>query len=450
MDKENSLDLTQGSIFKVLMLFVLPIIAGSLIQQLYTTADAIIVGKFAGKAGLAAIDSCSVVFKFPINFLSGLSAGTTIVISNYFGGKNEKRLDHSIHTGYTIAVCLGVICSAAGVIFTPALLKIMAVPEDIFSMSLVYCRISFFGLWSMILYNMAAGMLRAYGDSKSPFLVLLFCCAVNIAGDLLLAGVFDMGVAGAAIATIAAQILSVILSMRYLEKKHCHCDKSVWTVFYHEKEADSILRMGIPLGIQSVLFPAANSIVQANVNTMGTDIIAAWAVCGKLDLLIWLIADSMGPALSTYVAQNLGAKKENRIWKGTITGASVSFVLVGIVSLILYLFPEELGGLFVTDQDAAAILPLVVTYMKMMAPFYIFYSFAESFSGACCGMGDTLKSMLLTLVCTCGLRVAAIFLLFSRVHTMECIVWIYIASWIVSGSLFIIWFILKKVKYRVG
>lgn len=462
MEKKKSLDLTQGSIAKVLILFVLPILAGSLIQQLYTTVDAVIVGRFLGKSGLAAIDSVGTLFKFPLNFLSGLSAGATIIVSKFVGEKNEEELDCAIHTGYTIAIVLGIICSFAGVILAPYLLRIMAVPEDIYAVTLIYCRVYFAGLWTMTLYNMVAGILRAFGDSKSPLYILIVCCFINIAGDLLFVGVFHMGVAGAAIATIGAQLISAILAMIKLEKahghdceeEHCHdlehthegeekCHRSVWHLIFCKEHMMQMMVIGIPLGLQGILFPVANSIVQASINTMGTTIIAAWAVCNKLDLLIWLVSDTMSPALSTYTAQNIGAKKEKRVFQGVILGAVISSICVGMISAALYFFPKELGGLFINQADADSVIPLVVHYMMMMAPFYVFYAIAEAFSGACCGMGDTIKPMIVTLLCTCGLRVVAIFFILPNYASMDCIVWIYIASWIATGLTFVGMFLIK-------
>lgn len=446
MEKKKQLDLTQGSIAKMLIIFILPIFAGSLLQQLYTTVDAVIVGRFIGKAGLAAIDSVAILFKFPINFLSGLSSGATIIISRYFGAKDEEELDCSIHTAYTIAIALGVICSVLGFILAPQLLHVMAVPEDIYSVTLSYCRIYFAGIWAMTLYNMVAGILRAFGDSKSPFYILILCSVVNIVGDILLVGVFHCGVQGAAIATIAAQLISAVMAMRMLSKLHDHCEKSVWHLFFCREHMGEMISLGLPLAFQSILFPIANSIVQASINTMGTNAIAAWAVCNKLDLLIWLVADAMSPALATYCSQNMGAGKKERVFKGTMIGAAISFFTVALISLILFFQSGFLGGLFVTEADGVQIVPLVIKYMKMMAPFYVFYTFAESFSGACCGMGETVKPMILTLICTCGLRVVCIFGILPRFHSMECIVWIYIASWIASGMAFLVMFLLKNRK----
>lgn len=449
MGKKKALDLTSGSIWKVLILFILPIMAGSLIQQLYTTVDAIVVGKFAGKEGLAAIDSIYTLFKFPLNFLSGLSAGATIIISRYVGGKDEKELDSAIHTAITIAISLGAVCSVVGVIFAPALLHLMVVPEDIFSMTLLYVRIYFAGIWAMTLYNMVAGILRSFGDSKSPFYILIVCCIVNIVGDLLLVGGLHTGVAGAAAATVAAQIISVILAFRMLAKVHEHCSDSLWKIKFGKAHLEQILKTGFPLGIQGILFPIANSMVQASVNSMGTDTIAAWAVCSKLDLLIWLIADAMSPSLSTYIAQNLGAKKKERITKGAVFGVGISVALVGLVSTILFFFSGPLGGLFVPAKDAQVLAPYFIHFMKMMCPFYIFYAIAEAFSGACCGMGFTVQSMIITMLFTCGLRVVSILFILPVFGTMECIVWIYIASWICTGLAFTLMFFYKRRKVVV-
>lgn len=449
MKEKKALDLTQGTIWKVLAAFILPIIAGSLIQQLYTTVDAVIVGRFVGKEGLAAVDSVGTLFKFPINFLNGMSAGATIIVSRFFGQKNDDELDCTIHTAYTIALILGILCSAAGVIFAPLLLKLMAVPEDIYGITLVYVRIYFAGLWTVTLYNMISGVIRAFGDSKSPLYILILCCVINVAGDLLLVGVLKMGVAGAAIATIGAQTISAVLAMRILAHKHTHCHQHIWQIKFCREHTGIMLKLGLPLAFQAILFPIANSIVQANVNTMGTDQIAAWAVCAKLDLVIWLIADAMSPALSTYVAQNLGAKKTHRVSQGVFIGTVSSVIAVGLISALLFLFAGPLGDLFVSKADAAVLRPYVVCYMRLMAPFYVFYAVAEAFSGACCGLGDTVRPMITTLICTCGLRVAAILFVLPRFRSMETIVWIYIASWIVTGISFAVMFLYKRAKLNL-
>ena len=444
---KKELDLTRGSIPRALTAFILPMILGSLIQQLYTTADAVIVGQFAGKAGLAAIDSVHTLFKFPINFMNGLSAGATILISQYYGAKDEEGLRCCVRTAGTLALVLGVVCAAAGVVLTPWLLGIMAVPGDIYPQTLAYCRIYFAGIWAMVMYNMMAGILRAFGDSKRPLYALILSSILNIAGDILLVGVFHMGVQGAAIATVGAQIVSVLFVNRMIRQME-HVGKSVLHIHFCAEHMTSMVKTSIPLALQSILFPIANSIVQASVNGMGTDSIAAWGICDKMNLLIWLIADAMSPALTTYTAQNLGAKQPGRVKKGVLLGTAMSVGSVALVSLALYLGADFIGSWFVPAADRGAVIPLVIRYTRMMAPFFVFYAVAEAFTGACCGMGDTLKPMLTTLITVCLLRVACIFFVLPSYQTMECIVGIYIASWIAAGLSFTAMYILKQRKLQ--
>jgi len=442
-------NLTSGNITKAIVAFVIPMMLGSLIQQLYTMTDSVIVGQFAGKIGLAAINSVATLFKFPLNFMNGISAGATIIISRAYGANDRKDLKASVRSALIMGVLLGIVFTLAGVFLTPWLMGIMQIPADILEPTSVYTGIYFAGLWAMVLYNMTAGILRAFGDTRRPLYVLILCCIVNIAGDILLVGVFNMGVAGAAIATVAAQIVSAVAVLYLL-------NKSMEGELFRKEETGlsanrigELMKKGMPLGIQSILFPIANSIIQATVNTMGTDAIAAWGICGKLDLLIWLVADSMGPALTTYTAQNLGAGKNSRVRRGAFTGAIISAGTVAFISLVLFFGSESFGGWFISSRDAGDIIPLVVRYMAMMCPFYFFYSFAEAFSGACCGLGHTLLSMVTTVTTICLLRVLSIWFILPLFGTMECIIWIYIASWIVSGIAFTLLFLIMVRKLKV-
>ena len=424
--------LISENIGKALLLFVLPLIAGSLIQQLYTTVDAVIVGQFTGKVGLAAIDSVHTLFKFPINFMNGLATGATIMISRYFGAKDKEGLHCAVRTALLLAGILGIICAAAGAVFSPWLLDIMSVPEEVRAGSLIYCRIYFGGIWAMILYNMMAGVLRAFGDSKKPLYVLVVCSVVNIVVDLILVGLMHTGVGGAAAATVLSQIVSVVLTAYFLVKSDFLEEKiGIRTMRICKEHMGMMINKGFPLALQSMLFPIANSIVQASINTMGTDSIAAWGICDKLDLLIWLIADSMGPVLTTYTAQNLGAGKAKRVKKGALIGTGLSVIAVGIISIVLYFGSG----------------PLVIRYMQMKAPFFVFYAVAAALSGACSGLGETLVSMVTTLLTICLFRVVCILVVLPSFETMECIVWIYIGSWIVSGVTFTILYLAKVEKF---
>ena len=430
MKKNESL--ISGPIGSALLAFAVPLMLSSLVQQLYVTADAVIVGRIAGKTALAAIDSVHTLFRFPINFMNGLAAGATILISRHFGAENRDGLRSCMLSAVALAVALGILCAVGGVLLTPTLLQFMQVPEEIYAQTLDYTRIYFGGILAMILYNMASGILRAFGNSKSPLYILLVSSAINIAGDILLVGGLEMGTAGAAIATVFAQMVSAAMAL-WMAGKNLPQRLGARRLRRWLEHLWAMVGIGIPLALQSVLFPVANSIVQAAVNTMGTDTIAAWGICDKLDMLIWLLADAMGPALTTYTAQNMGAGRWDRVCKGNRIGAAMSVAAVGAVSLGLYFLTAPLGGLFVPVQDAPAVVPQAVAFMRRLAPFFLFYALAESFSGACCGTGDTVRPMILTLLSICLLRVLGILLLLPRQRTMECIIDIYIASWIAAG-----------------
>lgn len=447
---KKTVNLLEGSISRGILAFVMPIMLGTLIQQLYVTTDAIIVGQFAGKEGLASIDAVATLFKFPLNFMNGLAAGATIHISRYFGAGDKNKLERSVQAACAVAAVLGVVCSVAGVCFSEQLLYLMDVPENIFRETLAYTRIYFAGIWSMILYNMAAGILRAFGDSRSPLYVLILCSICNIAGDYLLVGVFGFGVEGAAAATVVSQIISVLCALillnRSMNGRRPLIGRPLWDGLEYVK---AMIVTGFPLALQSMLFPVANSIVQVSVNRMGSDTIAAWGICNKLDMFIWLVADAMGPALTTYVAQNLGAGQKHRVKKGVAAGTAMSVGTVAAISLLLYLGVGTMGGWFVSGEDAGILIPLVVKYMHMMAPFYVFYAVAEALSGSCCGMGNTVLPMITTLVTICLLRVAGIWLIQPRFESMECIVWIYIASWVTAGLAFSVMYLIQAGK-RLG
>ncbi len=435
----KKIDLSQGNIYKVLLLFALPLMLGSLIQQLYVTVDAAIVGQCIGKNGLAAIDSVHTLFRFPINFMNGMSAGVTILISKYFGARDKDGVVNSIRTACLISVVLGVMVSLLGVAFTPSFLRALSVPETIYGKADTYTRIYFAGMVTMILYNMFAAILRAVGDTRRPLYVLAACAVFNIIGDYIMIVRMGMGVAGAALATVIAQGISAFIVI-YIVIKEIWLDASPQKTYL---KVDlhclwHMLKIGMPLAIQSMLFPIANTIVQASVNTLGTNEIAAWGLCDKADMLIWLIADSMGPALTTYVAQNIGAGKMDRVKRGVRSGTLLSVLGVGLVSLTLYIGMDVIGTWFLTPKDAVIVVPLATGYMKIMAGFFIFYAVGEALSGACCSMGNTVIPMVVTMVSMCMLRMLAIWFVFPNFLSMECVVWIYIASWMASAISFFI------------
>ena len=305
---KKELDLTEGTIWKTLIIFTLPILAGNFFQHLYAAADAVIVGKFTGKEGLAAIDSVSSLLKLPISLFSGLSAGATIIISQLFGAKKSNELFAAIHTSIGLTLIAGVGLSIIGVLISPLLLFMMGVPDDIFQMTLTYVRVYFAGMGVSLFYNIGSGILRAMGNSKTPFYALIVASLLNVVLDLIFIAVFNWGIGGAAAATVISQLISAAIILFALTDKDSYCPLHLSKIKIERLSAITIARLGLPIGIQSAFFPIANMIIQATVNGTGTANIAAWALCGKLDLLIWILLEAMTTSVATFVAQNYGRK----------------------------------------------------------------------------------------------------------------------------------------------
>lgn len=434
-NRQKTLDMTEGTIWRTLLAFFLPILLGSLLQQLYTTADAIIVGRLAGKQGLAAIDSVYTLLRLPVNFFTGMATGATILISQLYGAKRREELDRAVHTAVAFSAVGGLILSAAGVLAAPRCLGLMGVPAELREMTLSYMRIYFAGFVISMVYNVGAGILRAIGDSETPFRVLAVSCVVNILLDLLLVGPVGWGVAGAALATVLAQGVSALLVLGALAWPDGPAPLRWKEVRFHGPQLKSILRVGLPVGLQSSLFPIANMTIQACINATGTDNIAAWALCGKLDLLIWLVADSLAAALSTFVAQNYGARQFGRVRQGVRTTLWMTLALVGGISLVLFFGCEHIGLLFIDAADRD-ILPLMGRLMRFLAPLYFLYVFGETFSGALRGGGETFLPMLLTLLGTCGVRVVWVLLVVPGSREVLPIIASYPLSWLVTGIIF--------------
>ena len=435
--EQQKSELTEGIIWKTLLVFTLPILAGNFFQHLYTTADAVIIGRFTGKEGLAAIDSVFSLLKLPVNLFSGLSAGSSILISQLYGAKKYGELSKTIHTALILTFIIGTFLSVTGVLLSPALLVMMGVPSDIFGATLIYVRIYFGGMLISLFYNIAAGILRAMGNAQTPFYALVVSSGINIVLDILFIGVFKWGIAGAAFATVLAQLCSAVILFLTLSKKGSLCPLHISQLKLHGTAAVTIAKLGVPIGLQSILFPIANMIIQTRVNGTGTEHIAAWALCGKLDFLIWISLEAMTTAVSTFVAQNYGAEKYDRVHTGIRSGLWMGVAVIGILSAVLYFWSVPLGKLFISAEDYS-ILIITKRLMHLMAPFYTVFVVAEIFSAAMYGTGETFKPMIITLLGICVFRILWIWCIVPYYPSIDVIVWAFPASWILTSGVFTI------------
>ncbi len=447
MKSSGSLDLTQGKITQKLYLFMAPIFLGNLFQELYTTVDAVVVGQFTGKTGLAAIDAVHALLRLPRNMLFGVATGASIIVAQYFGARKYKDLHEAVSTAFLFALAGGAILSVLGVAAAPLLLRLQSIPDDLYAKSLLYTRIYLAGLFFSMIYNTCAGILRAVGNSRTPTVILIAAGVTNIVLDLLLVAALHMGVGGAALATVLSQAMSAGMAMAALMKAEGAWKLDLRHLDGSMEQLRVIFRLGLPVAGQSCLYPIANMVIQNTVNTMGTDIIAAWAVTGKLDTFVWMVDETLPSATSTFVAQNYGAKQKKRANAGVYVALLWGTVIVGILSVLYYFFSGFLGKIFL-DRESWDILPLVAHYMRIFSPFYVTFLPGQLFAGAIQGKGDTLRPMILSMVFMCLSRILYMMFIYPLFGTMEVVALVFPFSWILASSVFtVFWFhTLRKEK----
>lgn len=437
-------NLTEGKIWKVMLKFVLPIFLGTLFQSLYTTIDAIIIGRFAGKDAFAAIESVLNFQRLPITFFVGLSSGATIIISQYFGAKRKEDISKASHTAILFAIVGGLLLSVLSCILSPFFIRLIKVPEEIFYQAQIYTIICFSGIVASMIYNIGSGILRALGDSKTPFYILIVSNILNIILDLILVVVFNLGVIGVGMATLIAQIASAILIFIILLRTKLDCKIYINKIRFYKKYLKEIFRLGLPIGVQSVLYPISNTVIQSSINTFGVNSIAAWAISGKLDFLIWTVSDAFSVAISTFVAQNYGAKKHQRARDGIKIALSMSMVAIFVISFILYFYNKSLAYFLIKDKN---IVDLTSEVIHLIAPLYFMYVIGDVLSGAIKGTGNTLHPMVINIFGICICRILWIFLIVPLNPTFFMVLYGFIVSWIITALMYIVYVIYKRKSF---
>ena len=449
--------ITEGSIFGQLLLFFFPILFGTFFQQLYNTADAMVVGRFVGKQALAAVGgSTSTLINLLVGFFVGLSSGATVVISQFYGARKADKVHWAVHTSIAFSVIGGIIFMIVGLVGSPWALEAMKTPEDVMGHAVVYIRIYFLGIIVNLVYNMGAGILRAVGDSRRPLYFLIASCFTNIILDVLLVAVLGMGVAGAALATITSQLLSAVLVVLALMKTDDMYKLEWKKVRIDQRMLQRIVRIGIPAGMQSVMYNISNVIIQAGVNTLGTDNVTAWATYGKVDGLYWMMINALGISDTTFVGQNFGAGRLDRVRKGAGACMVIGVALTASVGVVLYNGGHLLVELFTTDQQVQAIS---MDLLHFMVPTFITYIAIEILSGTLRGVGDAWMPLIITGIGVCAVRVLWIMFVLPHYHTIIGAAFCYPLTWSLTTVAFVIYYYffsslrrwkLKPLKKRFG
>ena len=436
--------ITEGVIWKQLLIFFFPIMVGTLFQQLYNTVDAVIVGRFVGKEALASVGgSASVIVNLVIGFFTGLSSGATVIISQFYGARDTKNLHTSLHTAFALSIAMSLVFSVIGWICTPFLLEITKTPADVMPSSLTYLRIYFLGIIAVQIFNMGSAIMRAIGDSKRPLYYLIVSCFVNIVLDIVFVVVFEAGVAGVAIATVIAQIISALLVCWSLMHAYDDLKLIPKEIRFDINKLKAEFRIGLPSAIQSCVYSISNIVIQTAINDLGTDTVAAWAAYGKLDALFWTINGAFGIAITTFAGQNYGAGKKDRVFKSVRTCLLMSSGVGAFLIITLMLFCRPLYGFFTSDQN---VIDIGVYMLMKIMPSYFLFIFIEIYTGALRGIGDVLIPTLITLSGVGLVRLPWILIMSPIYNHVDIPLYSYPISWGITAALIIPYYYYRKKK----
>ena len=432
-------DLTSGTVWKRLLLFFLPIAAGTCIQQLHSAVDGLIVGRFVGTVALAAVGgSSSQVINVLIGFFVAVTAGASVVIAQIYGaGRTE---DVRIAAGNAIAVfaLLGFLLMALGLVASPAMLRLMQTPEDTLPASVLYLRIYFLGVPFILVLNMESNMLRSVGDSFSPFLFMVVGCISNIILDVVFVVFFHWGVAGVAIATVAAQIINMLLLTRRLVRTDEPYRLSFRELKLKGVYLSNMFRLGIPAGLQNTMYGVANMIIQVGVNSLGTVVVASWAMTAKVDGVFWAVSNALGAAITSFVGQNLGAKRMDRVQLCVRQGLILAFsITIGLSGLIM-LAAKPLLHLLTKDP---AVISTTWEMLLYFVPFYFTWTLIEVLSAVLRGSGDAVRPVVIIAFGICLFRILWICTVFRWFHTVPVLCLTYVASWTLTSIMILIYFV---------
>ena len=439
-------DMTKGKIWTIILSFSLPLLGASLIQQLYNTADMIFVGNFVGKEATGAVGASSLLFTCIIGLFTGVSIGVGVAVSQKIGYKDLEMASKVSHTAITFGIIGGIVLTLIGFYSAEFLLTLMNTPKEIMYDSVLYLKIYFLSMLPMILYNIGAGIIRSTGNSKTPFYILIIGGLTNVLANYIFIVVFKMGVSGVAIATALSQTLTAAIVLTYLFKNKTAIKFKTSELKIDFSLLKQILYFGLPAGIQSMLITFSNIIVQYYINGYGGDAVAAYATYFKLENFIWMPIVAIGQASMTFSGQNVGANNYKRVKKGAFVAILLSGGLSILIATIILTFSHTFIRIFIKDKE---IIYLGSQIALTTFPFYWLYSILEVLGSSLRGMGYSIVSMYITIICLCGVRISLLYLISKFNLDFKSVAYVYPMTWLFTASIFIIAFLKiidKKIK----
>ncbi len=434
----NVVDMTVGSPYKLMIAFALPVFLSQLFQQLYNTADAFIVGKFLGTSALAAVTSSGTLIFMLTSFFIGAAMGGGVVISRYFGAGDRDRVSRGVHTLVAFGLASGVALSAVGVLCTPILLRWMNTDPAVMPDAVEYFRYYFMGGLAMVMYNICRSIMNALGDSRRPLYYLIFSSVLNIVLDVLFIGGFHWGVWAAAVATVISQAASVVLCLKYLMKKGNLFTVELKKIRFHGDMLLEIMRYGLPAGVQNSVISIANVIVQSQINTFGEFATAAYGVHAKIEGFGFLPITSFNMASTTFVSQNLGARKHDRAKQGARFSILAAVALAEFIGLCIFIFSPRLIAIFDNTPEVVA---LGVRQARTVCLFYCLLALSHSVAAVCRGAGKAFVPMVVMLSIWCVVRILYIILVMTLFGEIGYIYWAYPLTWFISSVIYMIYYL---------
>ena len=431
--------LTEGPIWKAMLLFALPVFLGNLFQQFYNAFDSWVVGRFIGDTALAAVSSSGSLIFMMIGFFNGVAMGAGVIIARYYGAKDYTQMRKAIHTDIAFGLSAGALLTVLGVVFTPTILRWMGTPEEVLPQSISYFRYYFCGVIFTVMYNIFVGILHAVGDSKHPLYYLIFSTFVNVVLDLLFVAVFHMGVGSAAMATTISQGVSAILCcIHLLRAKGEPYQLKIKEIGFDWPSFKNIVRFGLPSGIQNSVISFANIVVQSSINSFGAAAMAGCGAYSKMEGFAFLPVTCFTQALSTFVGQNLGARNHQRVRKGVGFGIACSTIMAEFVGIMSYVFAPQMISFF---NDSPEVVDFGVRHMRTICLFYCLLAFSHCIAGIMRGAGKATVPMFTMMVCWCLIRVSYIKVALGFANQLETVSWAYPITWSCSSIVFLIYFL---------
>ena len=435
-NNKNTLLMTQGNIWKLLITFSVPLIIGNLLQQMYNTADSIIVGNFVGSNGLAAVGAGTALINLIIAFAQGAAVGAGVVVSQYIGADKKDKIKISVHTSICISIILGLILSLLGIFASPSLLIMMKTPKVVLKSSILYLQIYCGGLIFNVIYNMATGILNAAGNSKKPLVYLAIASFTNIILDLLFIKIFKLGVMGAAIATDISQAISCILAIGYLLKVKSDYKLYIKDLKINKETAVKIIKIGLPTAIQNMVISFSNVLVQSSVNAYGATAMAGYAAYLKIDGFNILPVLSISMAVTTFTGQNVGANRLDRVKKGMYSSLIMVLVYTAFIGAVLLIFSHQVLGLF---THSAQVIMYGQLAMKYFCPYYFLLGILNVLAGTVRGAGKGIPPMIILLFSMCIFRILWIKIALPFYSSIDGVFILYPISWLVGAILMILY-----------